>query len=111
MNDGDTSQSNGAGAAALLAAGAGCLALGVFALAGDALPWANKLFSIWKPSGALSGVSLAATIVWLGAWFVAARRWSGREVRLAPIVCLAFALLVGGLFLTFPPFMDLLQGK
>ena len=102
---------NGAGAASILAAGAGCLSLGVFALAGDALAWAHRVFNIWNPSGPLSGVSLAAVLVWLVVWFVLARRWSGRDVNLAMVNIAAFAMLAGGLLLTFPPVMDALQGK
>jgi hypothetical protein len=104
-------QSNGDGAAAILAAGFGCLALGVFALAGDALPWAGKALNLWKPAGALSGVSTAATLTWLASWFVLGRFWAGREVRLGPVIAAAIAMLAGGLLLTFPPFMDLVQGK
>jgi hypothetical protein len=102
---------NGAGAAAILAAGVGSLALGVFAFAGDAWPGLNALFIIWRPSGPLSGVTTAAIVVWLLAWFVLGRRWSGREVRLGPVNAWAFAMLAAGLLLTFPPVMDLLQGK
>jgi hypothetical protein len=102
---------NGPGAAAILAAGAGSLALGVFALAGDAAPRLKALLSVWPPSGPLSGVSSAAILVWIGAWLVLDRRWRRREVDLARVNTAAFVMLGGGLLLTFPPFMDLLQGK
>ncbi len=102
---------NGAGAAAILAAGIGCLALGLFALAGDALPWAHRAFNIWAPSGPLSGVSLGAVAVWLAAWGALAWRWSKRDVALVTVTTLAFTMLAACLLLTFPPFMDLLQGK
>jgi len=102
---------NGPGAAAILAAGIGSLALGIFAFAGDASPPILKAFNIWNPTGPLSGVTTAAVVVWLVAWFFLARRWGTRNVRLGPIVWTAFVGLAGGLLLTFPPFMDLLQGK
>ena len=102
---------NGSGAAAILAAGIGCLALGVFALAGDASTTINHFFSFYKPSGALSGVSTTAVIVWLAVWFALARRWNNATVALAKVNLAAFAMLIGGLLLTFPPFMDLIQGK
>ena len=47
---------NGPGAAAVLAAGIGSLALGVFAFAGDASPPIGRAFNIWNPTGPLSGV-------------------------------------------------------
>jgi hypothetical protein len=102
---------SGPGAAAILAAGLGSFALGVFALAGDAWPRVKAAFNWWKPTGPLSGVTAATCLVWLVAWFVLARLWRGRNVNLAAVNVAAFALLAGGFLLTFPPFMDLLQGR
>jgi hypothetical protein len=102
---------NGPGAAAILAAGVGSLALGVFALAADALPSLKHALGFWSPSGPLSGVSSTAVLVWLLVWFWLSRRWAAREVNLVRVNVAAFAMLIAGLLLTFPPFMDLLQGK
>ena len=104
-------QPTGPGAAAILAAGIGSLALGVFAFAGDAVPAAGRALSVWQPTGTLSGVTIAAIVVWLVSWFVLSRRWAHRDVRLGPVNAAAFAMLVAALLLTFPPFMDALQGK
>lgn len=101
---------NGPGAAAVLAAGIGSFALGIFAFAGDASPPIRSAFNIWNPSGPLSGVTSAAILVWLIAWYLLARRWSTRDVSLGWVNTAAFTMLAGGLLLTFPPFMDLLQG-
>ena len=68
-------------------------------------------FNWWKPTGPLSGVTAATCLVWLAAWFVLARLWRDRNVNLAAVNAAAFALLAGGVLLTFPPFMDLLLGK
>jgi hypothetical protein len=102
---------NGSGAAAILAAGAGSLALGLIALAADAAPPVKQALALWPPSGPLSGVSTAATLVWLALWFVLGRRWRRKEVDLARVNAAAFTMLAGGLLLTFPPFMDAVQGK
>ena len=102
---------NGPGAAAILAAGIGSGALGMFAFAGDAVPAIGRALTIWPPSGPLSGVTLASIIVWLVVWFALGRRWSSRQVNLARVNAAAFAMLAAGLLLTFPPFMDLLQGR
>jgi hypothetical protein len=37
--------------------------------------------------------------------------WDGRDVAMKQISSVTFALLAVGFALTFPPFMDLLQGK
>lgn len=102
---------NGPGAAAILAAGIGSLALGIFAFAGDAVPAILHAFNFWRPTGPLSGVTSSAVIVWLVAWYWLSRRWRSRTVNLARVNTAAFIMLVAGLLLTFPPFMDFLQGK
>lgn len=102
---------NGPGAAAILAAGIGCAALGILAFAGDASTAIGKALNFYNPVGALSGVTTLAIIVWLVSWVGLARSWGNRSVALNKVTAAAFALLVVGLLLTFPPFMDLLQGK
>ena len=102
---------NGAAAAAVLAAAIGGFVLGVLALAADAVAAIGRLFNIWNPTGPLSGVTSAAILAWLVAWLVLSRLWSGRSLDLRRINFLAATLFAIGLLLTFPPFMDLLQGK
>jgi hypothetical protein len=102
---------SGPGAAAILAAGVGCLALGVLAFAGDAWPQLKAVLAVWRPSGPLSGVSTGAVLIWLAAWLALHRRWAVREIDLGPVNLAAAAMLVAALLLTFPPFMDLLQGR
>ncbi|MGZ6014960.1 MAG: hypothetical protein ACXWKO_08745 [Phenylobacterium sp.] len=102
---------NGRGAATILAAAAGCFVLGVLALAGDAVPSVAKALNLWNPTGPLSGVTDAAILVWLVLWFVLNRQWRDRTVSMTRVNIASVALLLGGVLLTFPPFMDLLQGK
>ncbi len=102
---------SGPGAAAILSAGFGCLVFGLLAFAGDASPAIKQAFILWKPSGPLSGVSSLAIVAWLFAWFILALLWARREINLAWVTAVSLAMLAAGLLLTFPPFMDLLQGK
>ncbi len=111
MGAGPDAIPNGPGAAAILAAGIGSLALGIFAFAGDASPPILHAFNFWNPTGPLSGVTSSSIVVWLIAWFWLSRRWKSVNVNLARINVAAFIMLIAGLLLTFPPFMDLLQGK
>jgi hypothetical protein len=111
MTNNQAPPTNGAAAATLLSLGLGGLVLGVLALAGDAMPAVAKALNIWNPTGPLSGVTLAAIVVWLAAWTVLARRWSARTLDLRLISGVSAGLILAGLLLTFPPFMDLLQGK
>jgi len=101
----------GPGAAAILAAGIGSLVLGLCAFAADAEPSVGHAFVFWVPTGALSGVTTTAIIAWLGSWLGLSRRWRARDVSLVRVNVAAFAMLLVALLLTFPPFMDLLQGR
>jgi hypothetical protein len=110
-NTGETQITNGPGAAAILAAASGCFAVGVLALAADASPSLAKMLKFWAPTGPLSGVTDVAIIFWLALWFVLNRLWRTRSVSMTQVNLASIALFVGGVLLTFPPFMDLLQGK
>jgi hypothetical protein len=102
---------NGPAGAAILAAGAGCAALGILAVLADAfMPLARSL-TFYPPTGPLSGVSSLAVLFWLVLWIVLARRWRARTVAIAKVNALAFLLLALGILLTFPPVADVLQGK
>lgn len=98
-------------AAAILAAGVGCAALGVLSLAGDASKSVAKLLTFYLPTGPLSGVTSVAIALWLATWCLLARRWRKKNVAIANVNIAAFLMLIVGILLTFPPFADLLQGK
>ncbi|HEY5411411.1 MAG TPA: hypothetical protein VIJ94_11870 [Caulobacteraceae bacterium] len=102
---------NGPGAAAILAAAGGCFALGLLALAGDASAPLAQALNVWKPTGPLSGVTDVAILIWLALWVGLNRLWRRRTVSMSRVNLAAILLFVGGVLLTFPPFMDLLQGK
>jgi hypothetical protein len=111
MTDEQPTIHNGPGAATILAASLGCFVLGVLALAGDAVPSIAHLLNIWNPTGPLSGVTGAAIVIWLGTWAILSRLWARRDLKMAAVNLSSLVLFVGGLLLTFPPFMDFLQGK
>ena len=85
---------NGAGAAALLAAGIGALALAVLADGADHWPALQKLTNFYVPTGPLSGVTTTALGVWLVSWFGLERAWAGRELDLKRIGAIALGLTV-----------------
>jgi hypothetical protein len=91
---------NGPAAAAILAAGAGCAALGVLAVAADAAKLIVRLLTFYLPTGPLSGVSSVAILLWLLMWLLLAKRWKTKTVAIGKISAAAFLLLA-----------DFLQGK
>lgn len=102
---------NGAGAAAVLSAGAGCFFVSVLAWLGDASAAVGRSLNFYNPTGTLSGVTTVAIVLWLLLWFILAKTWDGKSLPMGRISIIAFLLLGFGFLLTFPPFGDLLQGK
>lgn len=92
---------DGATMAAVLAAGIGTAAVGLFVILNVA-----DLFSaptVYGPAGGVSGRTTLAVIVWLAAWAILHWRWKDREVAVRPVIRLTLALVVLGLLATFPP--------
>jgi len=102
-----TARPNGAGAAAVLAAGIGAFLVAVFAILADRSAAIKSLMIFWKPTGPLSGVTTCAIVLWLAAWAILHARWRNRSVALSRVNAVAFTLLILGLLLTFPPIADL----
>ncbi len=104
----ETQVPNGPAAAAILSAAIGCFALGLTTVAADKSKAVNKLMLFYPPSGALTGETTIAIVVWLVAWLILARLWRNSTRALGPINIASFVLLLCGLLLTFPPFVDAL---
>jgi hypothetical protein len=98
---------NGSGAAAILSAGIGSFAVAIFAIAADKYALVKNLFVFYKPTGALSGETTVAILLWLAAWAILDWRWRKRTVSLRRINAVALGLLGLSLLLTFPPIGDL----
>ncbi len=102
---------NGPGAAAILAAGIGCAALGILAFAAEASrPFASSL-NFYNPTGPLSGKTTVAVIVWLVAWIALSSLWRRKTVAMGTVNLAAFILLGVGFLLTFPPVWALFLGS
>jgi hypothetical protein len=106
-NTSGTTMPNGAGAAAVLAAGVGCFAIGAVSLLADKLPGLARVLNIYRPTGPLSGVSTVAIFVWIATWAVLHQFWQRRDVNLGRINGIAFLLLACGVLMTFPPIGEL----
>jgi hypothetical protein len=97
---------NGSGAAAILAAGIGCFVLSVLAFLGDKSAAIKSSLVIYKPTGALSGVTTAAILVWLVSWGILEWRWGKKTVAAGRLGAVALGLMFLSLLLTFPPIVD-----
>jgi hypothetical protein len=99
---------NGSGAAAILAAGVGSLVLALLAAVADKSAAVKNWMIFYKPTGALSGVTTVAIVVWLLVWVVLERRWRRKTVAIGRISVAAFVLLALSFLLTFPPVLEIL---
>src|SRR5580692_7625789 len=98
---------NGSGAAAILGAGIGSVALAILAIAGDKSAAIKNSLVFYKPTGPLSGVTTTAILIWLLTWGILEWRWRNSTVGAERICVFSLALLGLSLMLTFPPVVDL----
>ena len=93
---------NGGAAAALLAAGIGCVTLGVLSVLTavfDPLSEALKFFGL---ADDISGVSTLMVAVWVLCWLVLHQLWKRREVHFSRVIVVTLLLIAFGLLGTFP---------
>jgi MFS family permease len=106
-NQGQTPQlPNGAGSAAILAAGSASFMMAVLAILADHSPVFKKLMIFYTPTGPLSGVTTTAIAIWLLSWVVLDIGWRRRNVN-EVIVPIGLCLFAIGFLLMFPPIGDL----
>jgi hypothetical protein len=97
----------GKAAAALVAAGVGCMALGLFTVLAELSPGLRSLLNFYNPVGPLSGKTTLAVVAWLIAWIVLARRFQADTPHWRTALLLTWVLIGLGFLGTFPPFFEL----
>ena len=104
---------NGPVAAVFIAAGVGCLTLGLIIVLNEAQILTNatldfaKNYGIGSGVGPLSGKVILSTIAFLATWGVLAFLWRGKEVNFSRALTVAAICLALGFALTFPPVFEL----
>lgn len=98
---------DGASLAAVMAAGIGALALGLFVIANEAGIYSAP--ALYGPTGGLSGRSTFAVIIWLVAWAVLHRRWKTGGPDSSAVLRWTVILAVIGVALCFPPVWGLVS--
>ena len=106
VREGHSVTPNGGALAAVLAAGVGALAMGLFVIANEAGLFAAP--SLYGPTGGLSGRSTFAVVTWLAAWAILHARWSNRTLASTRVLGWALVLVGLGVIMTFPPVWSLL---
>jgi hypothetical protein len=98
---------DGPPAAALIAAGVGCLAMGVFTTATEASSSFATTLTYSTAVGPLSGKTILTVIVWLIAWVVLHFALRTRPFPITRALTVCLALTAAGFLLTFPTFFQL----
>ncbi len=93
---------NGPAAAAILAAGIGCFALGLLVIASEAVPAFKNALSLYAPVGPLSGKTIAQVAIYFVAWAGLAYAWRGRSIAFGKVYTATLILVALGLVGTFP---------
>jgi hypothetical protein len=107
----DLAEANRYIASALLAAGIGCLVMGIVTTLSEALKPVADLLNLYKPTGPLSGKSLVAIIVWLAAWALLSRVSKGKQINTSKWIGCAMICVALGFITTFPLFFDMFGEK
>ena len=92
----------------MLAAATGSFVLAVLAFAGDKSAAIKTGLNFYRPTGALSGVTTVAILVWLVTWGLLEWRWRRQAVSMGRVIAVSLTLLILGIALIFPPIVDLL---
>ncbi len=109
MNDAEHAITNGRAAAAVLAAGVGCFAMGMFTTLKAASKTIKGFYVFHFPTGELSGISTLAVLVWLIFWVAMHMSWKDRQKDFRKIFIVTLVLVGLGLVGTFPPFFEMFK--
>jgi fumarate reductase subunit D len=100
---------NGEAAAALVAAGIGCMVLGILVVLATVSTTMETLLTFYAPVGSLSGKTIIALGVWLVAWFALHRAWKDKHLDQRKTFTAALIMVGLGVLGTFPPFFEVIH--
>ena len=99
--------SNGPVAAAMLAAGIGCLFLGIMTCLAENVTVIGNAINFYDPVGNLTGKTWIAILAWLVSWGILAGKWKNQSVNFGKVYNATLILVALGVLATFPPFFDI----
>ena len=107
MKNHESSLTNGAAAAAVMASAIGSFILGIATILKENIHSVEKLMNFYDPVGPLSGATIIALLLWIISWIVLHVIWKNKEVKFDKVFMAGTLLIILGLVGTFPPFFDL----
>ena len=106
----ETTLTNGPAAAAILAAGIGSLALGLFTTLAQAIGPVKNILNFYSLAGPLSGKTTMTVVIWAVAWVALHGQWKGKHLPFAKVFVVTLIMIALGLLGTFPLFFELFGG-
>ena len=98
---------SGPAAAVILAAGFASFTLGLLSVLTAASASVSNALTLSDRVGDISGLTIAATVVFFSSWGVLAIAWRRADPPLVRVAVATAALIALGLLGTFPPFFNL----
>jgi hypothetical protein len=100
---------NGDAAAAFVAAGIGCLAIGLLTTLAEVYAGFSSMLVINKGVGALSGKTIYAVVIWLVAWGILYYGLRGKQVAIQKAFTVTLVLIGIGMLGTFPTVFEAIK--
>jgi hypothetical protein len=111
MDQPTRARTEGAAAAAIVAAGIGCTVLGILVTAAEASQGIRSTLNMYNPVGPLSGKTIVASAGFFISWLILHVLWKDKDVNLGRMTTVAYILILLGLLLTFPPIFELFASE
>ena len=107
MTNSHETENSGVAAAAFVAAGIGCAALGLLTTLAQMNEGVKNLLNWWNPTGPLAGKSGVSVIVWIAVWIVLHILWKNKAVSERRAITITLVLIAAGLLGSFPTFFEM----
>ncbi len=98
---------NGEAAAAIVAAGIGCLTMGILTVLETAIGGLHTDLQFYPPAGSITGITSLMVIAWLVSWVTLYRLWKSKQMNFTRIFVIALTCILLGFVGIFPPFVYL----
>jgi hypothetical protein len=106
----EAARPSGPAAAVLLAAGLASFTLGLLTVLAAASASVSSALTVSDRVGDISGLSIAATLVFFSSWGVLALLWRRADPPLVRVAAATGILIALGMLGTFPPFFNAVAG-
>lgn len=106
----ETHHKDGAALAAIVAAGIGCVIIGLATILAEVSTVVKESLNWWPPAGPLSGKTGIGIAAWLLSWGLLHALWHKKELPFRSLWIFAMLLILLGWIGTFPPVFESFSG-